>query len=179
MFIKYPFVFSWNQNQAWSCHGATQYRCGAERCWTMQSAKGCGSRCGAGRNLKLFSTPIAVYMLQYSRFQLSSAQVEFYSCFCCHHNVMPVSSPRLPFSLIWAIIKSIGAALSRRSNLLAEAPEGKALSLTKYACLDLFLLDIHTRVGFVLSKKETTGLGLQRSPEIWLFSCVPVSARQC
>lgn len=152
MFIKYPFVFSGNQNQAWSCHGATQCRYEAEWCWMMRSAKGCASRCGAGRNLKLFSTPIAVYTLQYSRFQLSSAPVEFYSCFCCHHNVMPVSSPRLPFSLIWAIIKSIGAALSRRSNLLAQAPEGKALSLTDKVCVpgSLFTRHSHTCLFGVL-----------------------------
>lgn len=152
MCIKYPFVFSWNQSQARSCHGPIQYRYEAEWCWTMRSVRGCGNWCGAGRNLKLFSAPIAVYTLQYSGFQLSSAPVEFYSCFCCHHDVMPVSSPRLPFSLIWAIIKSIGAAPSQRSNLLAQAPEGKALSPTDKARVpgSLFTRHSHTCLFGVL-----------------------------
>lgn len=181
MFIKYPFVFSWKQNQAWRWHRAEQYRYEAEWCWTMRSVKGCG----AGRNFKLFSTDRSLHDCNIHAFSsalLCSSWVLqlFLLPSQCHASLFAPST----------VFPDLSNNKERRRCSVPVIQSAHTGTWGKSAVVDrqsmrawISFLTWHSHaclfgVLFYQKKKETTGLGLQRSPEIWLFSCAPVSARQ-
>lgn len=70
----------------------------------------------------------------------------------------------LPFSLIWVIIKNTHTALTQRCNLLAQTPEGTAMSLTEKARVPGFLFPQHSHTHFCQREREKRrGVGLQCS----------------
>lgn len=145
----------------------------------MRSVKGCGSRCGAGRNLKLFSTPIAAIFTLSAQLCSSWVLQLFPLPSQCHASLFAPST----------VFPDLSDNKEHRRCSVPEIQSARTGTWGKSAVIDrqsmrawISFYSTFTHMsfwGFVLSKKETTGLGLQRSPEIRLFSRVPVSARQC